>query len=113
MSDQNSENRIKGKGLASAAGKIFEFLSAIRLFFGEIRESVLEKADGLLRRAQYLFMVYLWISIGLIFLMIGIFDLLIDELRVSRGVVFSLGGVLISLVSVIFLQTAKMKKHHH
>jgi len=110
MADQNHE---KEKGLGSVLEKIFNLLAAARLFFGELRGSVLEKADGFLRRVQFLFIVYLWISIGLIFLILGVFDLLIDDLRVSRGVVFSLGGVLISLVSVIFLQTAKMKKHHH
>jgi fucose permease len=57
-----------------------------------------------------MFVIYLWISIGAIFIILGVFDLLIDRLGVPRGVVFSLGGILISLIAVIFLQAAKIKK---
>ena len=98
------------KGVGATVKKIFDILAAIKLFFGDARVSLLEKADVYLRRVRYLFVVYIWISIGLVFLILGIFDFLIDHWGVPRGVIFSLGGILISLVSVIFLQTAKMKK---
>ncbi len=109
MADARAES--KDKGVGATVRKIFDFLAAIKLLAGDVRVSIQEKADGFLRRVQYLFVVYLWISIGLVFLILGLFDILIDQWGVPRGVVFSLGGVLISLVSVIFLQTAKVKKH--
>lgn len=91
-------------------GKAADFAAAAGLFLAEIRNSILEHWDWALRRVEYLFIVYLWISAGLFILTLGLFDLLIDQAGIPRGVVFSLGGAFISLIAVIFLQASKIKK---
>ncbi len=110
MADSKESSEKNQTGFFQAAGKAFDFLTAIRLFFAEIKESFARHWDWFLRRVEYLFVVYLWISVGILLMILGIFDLLIDFYRIPRGVVFSFGGLLILLVAVIFLQAAKMKK---
>ncbi len=110
MADERNSSEKSQTGFFQTAGKAFDFLAAIRIFFTEIKESILQHWDWFLRRVEYLFVVYLWISVGILLMVLGIFDLLIDFCRISRGVVFSLGGLLILLVAVIFLQAAKMKR---
>ena len=95
---------------STAAGKAFDLLAALRLFFTEVRQNFLERWDWFLRRVEYLLMVYLWISAGLFLVVLGCFFLLIDYAQVPRGAVFSIGGLLIFLTAVIFLQAAKIKK---
>jgi hypothetical protein len=110
MAPPRNESTEKNSSAGSVFSKIFETIAAVKLFFGEMRNSVLENVDWFLRRVEYLFIVYLWISVGVLFLVLGIFDLVIDLGRVPRGVVFSIGGVIIFLTAVIFSQAAKIKK---
>jgi hypothetical protein len=98
------------RSAASSAARVMDLLAAIRLFFGEIRQSALGKADGALRRMEYLFAVYLWVSIGLFLMVLGLFFLAIDFGHIPRGFVFSIGGLLVFLAAVIFLQTSKIRK---
>jgi hypothetical protein len=43
-------------------------------------------------------------------MVLGVFDLFVEYGRVPKGVVLLIGGLLISLVAVILLQAAKIKK---
>jgi hypothetical protein len=110
MASKKNDPEKDGSFVSSTAGKAFDILSALRLFFVEIRQNFLERWDFFLRRVEYLLMVYLWISAGMLLGILGIFYLLIDYAQAPRGVVFSLGGLIILLTAVIFLQAAKIKK---
>ncbi len=90
--------------------KTFGLLSAIQGFFTRLEEALADHWDRFLRRMEYLFIVYLWASVGILLMALGLFDLLIDFGGLPRGIVFSIGGLLIFLVAVIFLQAAKIKK---
>jgi len=88
--------------------KVVDILAAVRLFFAELRESILERVDGALRRTLILLTLYLWVSVGVVLMLVGLFDLLIDQAGLPRGVVYSLGGLLVCLVSVIALQSMRV-----
>jgi len=95
----------EGPGLFA---KLVDILAAVRLFFGELKGSLAELADGALRRVLVLFTLYLWVSVGAVLMLVGLFDLLIDQAGLPRGVVYSLGGLLVCLVSVIGLQSMRV-----
>ncbi len=110
MSDKKNETKSGPSVFSSTASKAMDLLAAVRLFFVEIKETFLEHVDGMLRRVQYLFIVYLWVSVGVLLMLLGCFFLVIDYGQVPRGVVFSIGGALVFLIAVIFLQSARLKK---
>ena len=110
MPQKKNETREEPSFVSTAAAKLIDLLAAVRLFFGETRQNFLEHLDWLLRRVEYLLMVYLWVSAGMFLLILGVFFLVIDFGHVERGIVFSIGGALIFLTAVIFLQAAKIKK---
>lgn len=110
MADSKNEKERTRSGWGQATAKALDVLAGIRMFFTEIKDSIAEHLDGILRRIEYLFLVYLWVSVGLLLMILGVFDLLIEFCRIPRGIVFSLGGLLIFLVAVIFLQAARIKK---
>jgi uncharacterized protein involved in response to NO len=87
--------------------KLVDILAAVRLFFGELKGSLLEHAEGAVRRVQVLFVLYLWISAGVLLMLLGVFDLLIVQAGLPKGVVFSVGGLVVSLVAVIALQAMR------
>lgn len=97
-------------GLFQAFSKAFDWSAAIGLFFFELKKSFQNQADLFLCRMEYLFTLYLWVSIGLLFLIVGLFDLIMDFSKVSRGVVYSVGGLVIFLAAFILLQAVKIKK---
>ncbi len=111
MPQKKNEPPSESSLLSSATARLVDLLAAFRLFFVEMRQNITEHADWLLRRVEYLFIVYLWVSAGLFLMTLGLFFLAIDYGQVSRGIVFSVGGALIFLIAVIFLQTAKIKKY--
>lgn len=98
-------------GLFSQVGaKVIDLLSALHLLFGDMRRSAQAQFDRFLRRAEYMFVLFLWISIGILFAILGVFDLLIDKAGISRGIVFSVGGAFIFLTAVVLLQAAKIRQ---
>jgi hypothetical protein len=96
--------------LFQAFSKAFDWSAAFGLFFSELKKSFQNQADLFLCRVEYLLTLYLWISIGLVFLIIGLFDLIMDFTKASRGVVYSIGGLVIFLTAFILLQAVKIKK---
>jgi hypothetical protein len=103
----SSEDRSLLSSLLKAAA---EAVGTISLFFNELKRTLQSQADWLLRRAEYVFVVYLWISTGVLFLILGVFYLMIDWGHFPRGMVFSVGGLLILLISIILLQAAKIRR---
>lgn len=110
MPSKNEETKKEPSILSATAAKVFEMLAAFRYFFLETKRNFAEQFDWFLRHVEYLFIIYLWISTGLLFLTLGLFYLLIDYARVPRGVVFSTGGLVVLLAAATLLQTAKIKK---
>jgi hypothetical protein len=95
---------------SSAVSTAAEVVETVVLFFHELKKTLQSQADWFLRRAEYIFVVYLWVSTGMLFLILGVFYLMIDFGHFSRGIVFSIGGCLVLLISIIFLQAAKIRK---
>ena len=92
MTDSRKTSEPSSGGWGQAAAKAFDAVAAVRMFFTEIKESIAEHWDWLLRRVEYLFVVYMWISAGIFLMVLGIFDLIIEYGRVPKGVVYSIGG---------------------
>jgi hypothetical protein len=109
MADTKTSSEKNTSGLFRAFMKAFNWGAAARLFFTDLKQSLQNQVDHFLCRLEYLFVLYLWVSIGLIFLIIGLFNLVADYAKVSAGVVFSIGGLVIFLAAFILLQAARMK----
>lgn len=99
-----------GSGGAGLFSRLVDILATVKFFLGEVRDTILDNVDKAVRRTLILFTLYLWVSIGAVLALVGVFDLLIDQAGVPRGVVFSLGGLLVSLVAVICLQALRVGK---
>ena len=95
---------------SSAVSKILGMLGSLLAVFSEARETFRKGFDRFLRRVEYLFLIYLWVSVGMVFLLLGGFFLVIDAGWASRGTVFFIGGLLVFLVSMVLLQTATIRK---
>lgn len=101
----------KGSSLLGDIGsKILELLAALRLFIGEVQSHFDDQVDLFLRRVEFLFILYLWISVGALFMLLGIFDLLIEYAKIPQPWVFTVGGLLILLTALIFLQTSRLRR---
>ncbi len=110
MVDDKKNQENDHLGLWGSFFKFFDRVAAIRSFFEKTAEKLWDRIEAMIRQTEYLFVVYLWISVGVVLSVIGLFDLLEEWLKVPRGVVYLMGGLGISLVSMILLQTAKIKK---
>lgn len=110
MAEKKNSSPKNSSLFTSAVSTAAEVMETVVLFFREIKKNLQSQVDWLLRRAEYIFVVYLWVSTGMLFLILGVFYLLIDYGHFSRGIVFSIGGCLVLLISIIFLQAAKIKK---
>jgi len=110
MAEKNNRSPKNSSLLTSLLKAIAEALGTVNLLFQEAKKTLQSQADGFIRRAEYILVVYLWISIGAVFLILGAFFLMMDLGHVSRGAVFSIGGLLTLLISVILLQAAKIKR---
>ncbi len=110
MSDMKHTSNKSPSGLLQTFSKAFDWRAAIGLFFTELKKSFRNQADLFLCRMEYLFTLYLWVSIGLVFLIVGLFDLIMDFTKASRGAVYSIGGLVIFLTAFILLQAVKIKK---
>ena len=110
MTDSKKTTETSSSGWGQTAAKAFDAVAAARMFFTEIKDLVVEHWDWFLRRVEYLLVVYMWISVGILLMVLGVFDLIIEYGRVPKGMVFSIGGLFIFLVAIIFLQAAKMKR---
>ena len=109
MADTKTSSDKSSSGLVRAFLKAFNWGAAARVFFGELKQSLQSQVDHFLCRLEYLFVLYLWVSIGLLLLIIGLFNLVADYTKVPMGVVFSIGGLVIFLAAFILLQAARMK----
>ena len=109
MTDTKTSSNKGSSGLFRDFIKAFNWGAAARLFFGELKQSLQNQVDHFLCRLEYLFVLYLWVSIGLLLLIIGFFNLVADYTKVPMGVVFSIGGLVIFLAAFILLQAARMK----
>lgn len=110
MAEKKNRSSKDSSLLSSLIQAAAEAVGAVTLFFQEIKKNVQSQADWLIRRAEITFVLYLWISTGALFLILGAFFLMIDLGHFPRGAVFSIGGFLILLISIIVLQAAKIRR---
>ena len=74
----------------------------------ELAEELMQKqAEKMLRRMLGGMAVYFILVAGVIFMTIGVIFIAIDFMIIPRGVAFTLGGLLLVLGSVLFLQLSK------
>jgi hypothetical protein len=108
-----TEDPKKQKTLLGELGsKVIDLLTALRLVFVEVRDHLDDQVEFFLRRVEMLFFIYLWVSVGALFMVLGLFDLLIQYAGIPKPWVFSVGGLLILLSSVIFLQSSRLRRKH-
>lgn len=69
--------------------------------------SAQKKAAAVALRIGVLLVLLLWVSVGLLLALLGLFFMLIDQAGVPRGMVFGAGGAILSLVSLLLLKFAK------
>lgn len=110
MTDPEKSSEKDTAGLFPFLFKVFDRIVMVRAFFKEAEESLRNHMEAFVRRVGYLLVLYLCLLVGLVFFLVGLFDLLMEWTKLSPGVVYSLGGLGISVCSVILLEVAKTKK---
>ena len=110
MATRTDKGRKERSLLGDIGSKILEVLATLRLFIGEVQAHFDDQVDLFLRRVELLFILYLWISVGALFMVLGIFDLLIEYAKIPQPWVFTVGGLLILLTAVVFLQTSRLRR---
>ena len=110
MAESKKSSEKVSSGIFKGVAKAFDLLGTFKLFLAEIKETVGARWDLFLHRLAYILVVYIWLSLGILFAILGVFFLLIDFGGVSRGIVFCVGGLVIFLVGLVLLQAAKIKK---
>jgi hypothetical protein len=84
-------------GMITGAGPILEL---IEIFMAK-------QAEKMLRRILGLMVVYSAMLAGIVILVIGGVMVIIDYAAIPRGIAFSLGGLLLILVSALWMQLSK------
>jgi hypothetical protein len=92
--------------LGFLAGKALEFLGLGSEIFSQVERSAERRASAFAARLGLRFLLHAWISAGIFLGLMGLFYLLIDLAGISRGLVFSVGGTLIALLSFLLLHFA-------
>ena len=98
------------KETSSVFGKLLELFVGLRSLLSNIKNNIVGQAESFIRRTVYFILAAVTAFIGMLFMILGLFFLIIDYAQVSRGVVFSVGGLVVFLVAVIFMQAAKIRK---
>lgn len=110
MAPKNEKPKKDRSLIGEIAARAIDLLAALKLFLGEIRDHLDGQMELFLRRVELLFIIYLWISVGALFMVLGLFDLLIEYAKIPQPWVFSVGGILILLTAVIFLQSSRLRR---
>jgi hypothetical protein len=110
MADSDNKHEKDRSLLGEVVSKLLEVLAAFRLMIGEVQDHWDNQVERFLRRVEFLFILYLWISIGALFMVLGLFEMLTDLAKIPRPWVFSVGGLLIVLTAVIVLQSTRLKR---
>lgn len=110
MAEKKNRSPKDSSLLSSLLKAMAEAMGTVSLLLQEIKKTLQGQADWLIRRTETTFVIYLWVSTGALFLILGIFFLMIDLGHFPRGAVFSIGGFLILLISIIVLQAAKIRR---
>ncbi len=107
MAKNHSETQPFGSALFAFLKKIFGVLAGTRPFFDNLADMLEHRAEQMERRLLKLVVLYLLTFASLVFLLLGIFFIVIDSAGVSRGIVFAVGGLIVLLVTVILIQSMK------
>lgn len=109
MVDPGKKNGRSRSLMEEVISKLLEVLAGLRLMVGEFQDHWDGQVERFLRRVEFLFILYLWISIGALFVVLGLFDLLIEYAKIPQPWVFTTGGLLILLTAMVVLQTTRLK----
>jgi hypothetical protein len=96
-----SRAREGGPNLASRA---LEALSALGLLFSQARLALERGLESFLRKAELIFVLYLWVSAGLFLALWGILDLLTEFTALPRGAIYLAGGASVSLSALLVIR---------
>ncbi|HVZ81540.1 MAG TPA: hypothetical protein VHE12_12195 [bacterium] len=110
MTGQDKEAKKDRSLVSEVISKIFEVLATLRLLIGQVQDHWDDQVENFLRRIGVLLLLYLWISLGLLFMVLGIFDGLIEYAKVPQPLVLLVGGLLVLLTSVILLQSTRLRR---
>ena len=109
MEKSKSGGKNFGSMFMSLLNKGIEILSGTVPIIGSLADNLEDRAEKMHKRMLGFAMFYLSLFAGIIFLILGIFFLLVDSAGIPRGVVFSVGGLLVLLVSMLLIQFWKNK----
>lgn len=108
----------EGKGGRQDAGMLGSVLSTVlvkgvELFglgsqaLGSLARSAEKRAAAVALQLGVLMVLMLWVSVGILLALLGLFFLLIDQAGMPRGMVFGAGGAVLALFSLLLLKLAK------
>lgn len=97
----------KKEGLLDWLGEILRV--GLKPLAKMVVEKLEERVEAWERRALGLMVAYLSLFAGFFFLALGVFFLLVDELGLPRGWVFTGGGSVILLVSLVYVKASSHK----
>ena len=92
--------------LGSLAGKAFELFGMGAEVFSKVGRGAEKRASAFAARLGLRLLLHAWVSAGIFLALVGLFYLLIDSAGISRGLVFSVGGAIIALLSLLILHFA-------
>jgi len=108
MADTKTNDRsTTASTVSNLFKKLLMVLGGSRQFLEYLIGLVEVRQERFQRRVMQLFTLYMGMFSGLFLLVLGIFFILMDYSGVPRGVVFSVGGLLVFLISVILIQVNK------
>jgi hypothetical protein len=92
--------------LGALAGKAFEVFGMGAEVFSKVGRGAERRAAAFAAKLGLRLLLHAWVSAGIFLGLIGLFYLLIDSAGIPRGVVFSVGGALVALLSLLLLHFA-------
>ena len=104
---KGADHGTTASAVSNLLKKILMILGGSRQFMEYLIDLLENRQERFQRRVMQLFTLYLGMFSGLFLLVLGVFFILIDYSGAPRGVVFTVGGLLVFLVSVILIQITK------
>jgi uncharacterized membrane protein len=96
-----------GGALSSLLLKGIELFTLGGQALSDLADNAQKRAAAIAFKIGVLLILLLWVSVGILLALLGLFFLLIDQAGVPRGLVFGAGGAILALVALLLLKFAK------
>ncbi|MDD5686473.1 MAG: hypothetical protein PHE88_01400 [Elusimicrobia bacterium] len=109
----HAEQRTVVSTLAALLKEIIKILTGTRPLLEYLVDVLENRVEKMQRRMLVLMVIYFTMFAGIIFIILGIFLMMVDFTGIPRGVVFTAGGLFVLLVSMLVIQSGKNKGRKH